>query len=71
MNETRKKDKFFMSKFQQYKKYIINLIVPAVIFGFVTGTLTSFVVTLYNSVCCFFINLTIATNVTNIERRLI
>ena len=50
MNETRKKDKFFMSKFQQYKKYIINLIVPAVIFGFVTGTLTSFVVTLYKHI---------------------
>lgn len=47
MKQAKKADKLFMSKFSQYKKYIINLIVPAIIFGFVTGTLTSFFVTLY------------------------
>ena len=47
MNQVNKMDKLFMSKFAQYKKYIINLIMPAIIFGFVTGTITSFFVTLY------------------------
>lgn len=31
----------------RFKSYIINLIVPALIFGFITGTLTSVVVVLY------------------------
>lgn len=35
------------SRLSQYKKYIINLIVPAIVFGFITGTLTSFFVTLF------------------------
>ncbi len=47
MKKTDKLDKIFMSRFAQYKKYIINLVMPAIIFGFVTGTLTSFFVTLY------------------------
>ncbi len=37
----------FQSKISQYKTYIINLIMPAIIFGFITGTLTSFFVTLF------------------------
>lgn len=47
MKKTDKLDKLFMSKFAQYKRYIINLVMPAIIFGFITGTLTSFFVTLY------------------------
>lgn len=47
MKKTDKLDKLFMSKFAQYKKYIINLVMPALIFGFITGTLTSLFVTLY------------------------
>ena len=35
------------SKFKEYKSYLINLIVPAVVFGFITGTLTACVVTIY------------------------
>ncbi len=35
------------SKFNEYKSYIINLIVPAVVFGFITGTLTAITVTAY------------------------
>ena len=34
-------------RISRYKSYIINLIVPAVVFGFVTGTLTAIFVTLY------------------------
>lgn len=34
-------------KINEYKSYIINLIVPTVVFGFITGTLTAFIVTLY------------------------
>ncbi|MBQ8545352.1 MAG: chloride channel protein [Clostridia bacterium] len=37
----------FQSKISQYKSFIINLVMPAIIFGFITGTLTSFFVTLY------------------------
>lgn len=47
MKKIDKLDKLFMSKFAQYKRYIINLVMPAIIFGFVTGTLTSFFVNLY------------------------
>lgn len=50
MNQANKMDKFFMSKVSQYKKYIINLIVPAIVFGFITGTLTSFFVTLFKHI---------------------
>ena len=49
MNQNKKIDKIFMSKFAQYKKYIMNLVMPAIFFGFVTGTLTSFFVTLYKA----------------------
>ena len=35
------------TKLKDYKSYIINLIVPALVFGFITGTVTSFVVMLY------------------------
>ncbi len=35
------------TKIKDYKSYIINLIVPALVFGFITGTLTAFAVTLY------------------------
>ena len=34
-------------KFKEYKSYILNLIMPAVVFGFITGTLTAVLVTLY------------------------
>ena len=37
----------FAKKIKRYKSYLINLIVPAVVFGFITGTLTALVVTLY------------------------
>ena len=50
MEQSNKNDNFFMSSFTQYKKYIINLIMPAIIFGFITGTITSFFVTLYKHV---------------------
>lgn len=35
------------AKLKNYKSYIINLIVPALVFGFITGTVTAFTVTLY------------------------
>ena len=35
------------AKIKDYKSYIINLIVPAIVFSFITGTLTAFTVTLY------------------------
>ena len=35
------------SRLSRYKSYIINLMVPAIVFGFVTGTLTSLIVMLY------------------------
>lgn len=35
------------AKIKEYKSYIINLIVPALVFGFITGTLTAFTVTFY------------------------
>ncbi len=34
-------------RLSRYKSYIINLLVPAIVFGFITGTLTSIVVMLY------------------------
>ena len=34
-------------KLSSYKGFIINLLVPAVVFGFMTGTLTSLVVMLF------------------------
>ncbi|MBQ3017864.1 MAG: chloride channel protein [Clostridia bacterium] len=37
------------SRLKGYKSYIINLIVPAVVFGFITGTLTALVVTVYKA----------------------
>ena len=37
-------------KINRYKSYLINLIVPAVVFGFITGTLTAIIVTLYKLV---------------------
>ena len=35
------------AKIKDYRSYIINLIVPALVFGFITGTLTALTVTLY------------------------
>ena len=34
-------------KIKEYKSYILNLIMPAVVFGFITGTLTAILVTVY------------------------
>ena len=31
----------------KYKSFIVNLLIPAIVFGFITGTVTSLVVTLY------------------------
>ena len=36
-------------KLKEYKSYMINLIVPAVVFGFITGTLTALLVTAYKA----------------------
>ena len=35
------------AKIKEYRSYFINLIIPALVFGFITGTLTAFTVTLY------------------------
>ncbi|MBQ7788622.1 MAG: chloride channel protein [Clostridia bacterium] len=44
------------AKLNEYKNFIINLIVPAVVFGFVTGTLTSLVVAIYKLVAGYIID---------------
>lgn len=56
MKKMDKLDKVLMSRFAQYKRYIINLVIPALLFGFVTGTLTSFFVTLYKALAHVVIN---------------
>ena len=34
-------------RLSKYKSYIINLLVPSIVFGFITGTVTSIIVMLY------------------------
>ena len=50
MKRSEELDKIIMPRFKQYVKYIINLVIPALVFGFITGTLTSFFVTLYKAI---------------------
>lgn len=56
MKRNQELDKILMPRFKQYGRYIINLVIPALFFGFITGTLTAFFVTLYKALAHLIIN---------------
>lgn len=47
----------FKNRLSKYKGFVVNLLMPALVFGFITGTLTSIVVTFYKFCAKHIINL--------------
>ena len=47
-------------RLKKYKSYVKNLLMPAVVLGFITGTVTSIVVTLYKLVAKYIVELSVS-----------
>ena len=47
-------------RLRKYKSYVKNLLMPALVLGFITGTVTSIVVTLYKLVAKYIVELSVS-----------